>query len=359
MANHGFTVKVRVKSDLAQTLMLPLSATDTVSNMMRTIEQRTNIPIHSQRLIHNGRQLESGQVISQLVTDATSVPSFMLLQEADMEATVRLSLHTVNNRKLAFDIGVRCTIKNVKQLVEFSYGLQVLDSTVLLYGDMLLEEDKTLFDYGITSPSTLYMLPAIAFKGEDGNLENQDAPQYRAARHSMYSQMVQTLESGVAVSDMVRLKPRITIKDGKPIPVLRAAETSSSCVRVPSSSDEPVCAQRPAPGHAVHRRKRSSPEFSGLRKGFLDRPKRPKMSVQPDHRPSRDPESEGAKTLEIQTGGSSAEQPVSICQVFLQKQPSKTKRKRRCGLAGCSEKLRLTAITVSYTHLTLPTKRIV
>ena len=48
----------------------------------------------------------------------------------------------------------------------------MMDSTVIFFGDLALDDAQTLFSYGITQPSTLFILPAIDIKpkAEDGKV---------------------------------------------------------------------------------------------------------------------------------------------------------------------------------------------
>lgn len=333
-----FNVRVRVMSAVSETLVLALQQSDTVSTMLQSIEQRTGIPVPSQRLIHNGRQLDSSQIISQLRNGSSGTPTFVLLQTANMDASVRLCVRTVNNRRLEFDIGVQATLKNVKQLVEFSYGLQVMESTVLFYGDMLLEDAKSLFDYGITTESTVYMLPVIEFKSEAGKPEHpEDRPRIATAKRAMYLQMVEAIKRGDVIGEMAA-----------------AAAAAPEASEHASTTDAADTEQELQPRRPAQKRKRA--ERFGLKRGFFGPPKRPK-SRSPGapaelNQDSKEPAPAEASCLSSAEPGqgtsgkpsSSSCKPSSSSCKPSSSSAGKPKKKLKCSAVGCKEKLRLTAI---------------
>lgn len=325
----NFTVRVRVKSASAhpQTLLLPLSLADTVATMMQAVEKHTNMAARSQKLIHNGILLEPHQVISELVSTTSSTPpSFLVLQTTDMDACVRLTARTANNRKLEFDMKLGCTIKNVKQLVEFTYGLKALDSTVVFYNNLVLQDEKTLFDYGITSATTLYILPQIRDMGQNHPL------QLASARISVYQKMVSSLEAGQAVTNY--FTTTITSK--------ACPQPSTSAVPTETPTLDPAPPQRPPSTKLavdtgpVKRRRSSSSGFGGLRKGFFDAQKKPKIT-EPE---AAAPELE--RNNELTSGGAEGTTAIKVAYT--------SKGKPKCWMPNCKEKLKLTAITCRCGH---------
>eukprot|EP00656_Telonema_subtile_P013602 TRINITY_DN1690_c0_g1_i1.p1 TRINITY_DN1690_c0_g1~~TRINITY_DN1690_c0_g1_i1.p1 ORF type:complete len:389 (-),score=61.36 TRINITY_DN1690_c0_g1_i1:402-1568(-) len=331
IGNFTLRVRVRVKSAVTESLLLDVQQSDTVSTMMHRIEQRTKIPVQSQRLIHNGRQLESSQVVSKLAQGIPSTLSFVLLQTANMDASVRVCVRTVDNRKLAFAVGVQSTLTNVKQLVQFSYGLQVSD-TVVVFEDLVLEEDKSLFDYGITHDSTLYILPLIEFKSANGNpvtectsgVAAKDQASIAAARHSMYMKMVRGIETD-SISDLAQLL--------RSPPLAECSQSAKVSATAAAQAGRQIKQER-----KCGKKRKTGTEF-GIKRGFFDRARRVKVKADVAMAPE---ESQGTSVMQgVKAGVNSVKGDSG--------KPGK--KKLKCHKEGCREKLRLTAIECRCRHV--------
>jgi ubiquitin C len=168
------SIQIFIRSPGGKTITLQVNPSDTVETIKDMIWSKEGLPIHEQRLIFFGKQIEDRRTLSDYGIQKESTLHLGLrlqskfgtvrLSKMDYEkmtgitvgSSVQIFIKTVVREVCDFQVTNSATIKEVKSKIQRKEGISI-QSQRLLYAGQELADDFRLFECEILDGSCLYL----------------------------------------------------------------------------------------------------------------------------------------------------------------------------------------------------------
>jgi hypothetical protein len=147
------SMRVFVESLVFSMVWVDVVRSMTVARLKQQIQSRTGIPVENQQLSFNGRFLEDRTLAEYGITGGSHL---YLNVVGPRTFTIRVRRFEARSEPLMLDVVDHKQVAAIRAVVA-SQTQCGLDRFVLVYGDVVLEDDKTLADFGISANSELAM----------------------------------------------------------------------------------------------------------------------------------------------------------------------------------------------------------
>ena len=126
---------------------------DLVELLMDRVKDITGMPLHYQRLLHQGKQLHPDKCLS----DYGVKPEDTIHLVARLLGGIRLHVKTLSGKVYSITIHKLDTVKLLKRRIQEVEGTSWEDQQILFQGE-LLDNDMALELYGIDDDMTVHMI---------------------------------------------------------------------------------------------------------------------------------------------------------------------------------------------------------
>jgi ubiquitin C len=172
------SIQIFIRNLGGKTVTLQVSSSDSVETVKDMIQAKEGLPIHLQRLIFSGRQMEDRRMLSDYGIQKESTLHLVLRLRSKF-GTVRLSkidyeemtgitvgrsmqifIKTLAGKKYDIQVTNSETIKELKSKIQRKEGISI-QSQRLVYAGQVLADDLRLFECDILDGSTLHLVIKI------------------------------------------------------------------------------------------------------------------------------------------------------------------------------------------------------
>lgn len=146
-------IQIFIKLLDGKTKILDIEPNCMIEGLMERVKEITGMPLHYQRLLHQGKQLESSRYLS----DYNVKPDDTIYLVARLLGGIRVNVKTLTGRIYVILINTRETVKVLKKRIEEVEGTWWEDQQIL-FNSELLDNDMALELYGIDDETTVHMI---------------------------------------------------------------------------------------------------------------------------------------------------------------------------------------------------------
>jgi ubiquitin C len=124
-----------------------------IEELMERVKESTGMPLHYQRLLHQGKQLDPARNLSDYGVKAEDTIHLV----ARLLGGIRVNVKTITGKVYVITIHPRDTVKMLKKRIQEVEGTWWEDQKIL-FQDELLDNDMALELYGIDDTMTVHMI---------------------------------------------------------------------------------------------------------------------------------------------------------------------------------------------------------
>ena len=144
-------MQIFVKTLIGKTITLEVESDDTVESVKVKIQAEGNFPLHQQRLIFAGNQLENSRTLSYYNIQNKSNVHLMLYRDE-----IQIFVKMLTENTITLDVKPSDTVYSVKVKIQEKEGIPP-GQQGLMFAETQLEDDRTLSHYGIQDNSNLHL----------------------------------------------------------------------------------------------------------------------------------------------------------------------------------------------------------
>ena len=146
-------IQIFIKLLDGKTKVLDIEPNAMIEVLMERVKEVTGMPLHYQRLLHQGKQLEPSRYLS----DYNVKPDDTIHLVARLLGGIRVHVKTLTGKIYTITINTRETVKVLKKRLEEVEGTWWEDQQILFQSE-LLDNDMALELYGIDDDMTVHMI---------------------------------------------------------------------------------------------------------------------------------------------------------------------------------------------------------
>ena len=144
-----------VKTITNQTVMIKAQLSDTILYIKQEIQKKEDFPQEKYCIVFKGKELDDNKIVADY-----NIPKNSTLELA-LKISIKIRIKLYNGKTINLETYTSEKIFNIKQkIIEKEKNISS-DKGGLFFGNIQLEEYKTLSDYGIQSESTLELKQII------------------------------------------------------------------------------------------------------------------------------------------------------------------------------------------------------